>query len=84
MGLSQGASMYFSSFSIVLIAVDRFMFICKPHWKPISTQMVRKLQFSNTIIVLIILAGLHLLINLDSRGLPVGLPAVLLHEAQSP
>ena len=49
MGLSQGASMYFSSFSIVLIAVDRFMFICKPHWKPISTQMVRKLQFCNTI-----------------------------------
>ena len=35
-------------------------------------------------IVLIILAGLHLLINLDSRGLPLGLPAVLLHQAQSP
>ena len=40
MGLSQDASMFFSSFSIVLIAVDRFLYICEPHKKQISATMV--------------------------------------------
>ena len=40
MGLSQDASMFFSSFSIVLIAVDRFLYICEPHKKQISAKMV--------------------------------------------
>ena len=54
MGVSQDAFMFLSSFSIVLIAVDRFQYICKPHSRQISSTMVSSTKLGYMWVCLIV------------------------------
>ena len=88
MGLSQDASMFFSSFSIVLIAVDRFLYICEPHKKQISAKMVsmnknRSVTFIHSFIRIYISAGLHILNFGLCYSLHIGITSLFLNQGHA-
>ena len=81
MGASQDASLYLSSFSIVLISADRFIFICNSHNAPISTNKViifsvHNIEYTNQT------AGIYLCFFLGNTFHNTGFSTLVFHQAK--